>query len=160
VAGNNNCSSNDNVTLRAEFSKSIYIGTIMWFILGIVGLVLYFIEPNDEAKWLGIILTAISVISFLFKFIRTKRTKVECTDAGFIGKYKRTVVDIPFDKLHEIKKIQTLFGKIVRCGTLVVVADYEKYKYVGIKNIDKLIADIKNLRDLYVRNNSNEVSES
>jgi hypothetical protein len=105
-------------------------------------------------------LLVFSFILFLFKIIRKKNTEVKCTQTRFIGRYKKRVVDVDLNDLKEISKSQTLFEKIIHCGSLIINANYQRYKYVGIKNIDKLMAQINDLRKSNTGSSDNEVSES
>jgi uncharacterized membrane protein len=153
---------NDNelVLVSAKFSNSVYITSIILFVLGLFGVALYFVEPDNEALSLGAILIIASFILFLIKIVRKKNTEVKVTKTRFIGKYKKKIIDVDLNELKQINKSQTLFGRIIHCGSLVIDVNYEKYKYVGIKNIDKLISQINKLCELHIGGTSNESAEA
>lgn len=105
----------------------VFIPAMLLLIIGLAGVVVYFLFPDDTMRMAAYSLMAVGFVagalSFLMAAFRRWTTEVAVTDrriiykTGFIGRH---TVEMNMDKVESVDVDQTIFGRMLDYGDITV----------------------------------------
>lgn len=132
------------------------IGSIIWFVLTVVGVVLLLVllpsgNVEDVVRWVGIVaIVVVGLVFALVPFIRWLSSSYTITDQRIMernGLVRQTGRNIPLRRVSGVSFEKGVLDRMLGCGTLLIESSADTANVVfhdvpDVENVQRVLTDL------------------